>query len=131
MAFINKYASIATKSELDIFTVPPTQISIDSSQTNIYRPISTITDNSPIEFCVPASGSEYFDPSHTQLYVLVKVVKANGSNLANDDNVAPVNNWLHSMFSQVDIGLNQKNTTSSANLYNYRAYIENLLSYGM
>lgn len=130
MAFINKHVGIATKSELDIFTVPPTQISIASSQTNTYRPVSSISNDSPIEFIIPASGLEYLDPSHTQLYVLVKVVKEDGSNLEEADNVAPVNNWLHSMFSQVDIILNQKNASSSANLYNYRAYLETLLSYG-
>lgn len=130
MAFLNKHGSIATKSELDLFTVPPTQISIDGGQNNIYRPVSTVTENAPIEFFVTASGSEYFDPSHTQLYVLVKVVKADGTNLAAADNVAPVNNWLHSMFSEVDITLNHKNITSASNLYYYRAYIENLLSYG-
>ena len=42
--------------------------------------------------------------------------------------MAPANNWLHSLFSQVDIYLN--GTTPSTNMYPYHAYIETLLSYG-
>ena len=44
--------------------------------------------------------------------------------------MTPVNNFLHSMFSQVDVALNQKAVSSSTNGYNYRAYIETLLNYG-
>lgn len=130
MAFLNKYETITAKSELDLFTVPSTQISIESGQIKDYRPISSILPDCPIEFNVPHSGSEYIDQSHTQLYILAKVTKEDGTDLTNTDNVAPINNWLHSMFSQVEIILNQKNASSSANLYHYRAYIETLLSYG-
>ena len=47
-----------------------------------------------------------------------------------DDPVAPVNNWLHALFSQVDVYLNGTLVTPSTNTYAYRAYIETLLSYG-
>jgi hypothetical protein len=40
-----------------------------------------------------------------------------------------VNNFLHSLFSQVDVSLNGTMITSSTNTYAYRAYIETLLSY--
>lgn len=43
--------------------------------------------------------------------------------------VAPVNNWFHSLFSHVDVYLNQKCITPPSNHYGYRAYIENLLNY--
>ena len=44
--------------------------------------------------------------------------------------MAPVNNWLHSLFSQVDVYLSGTLVTPSTNTYPYRAYIETLLSYG-
>ena len=46
------------------------------------------------------------------------------------DPVGPVNNWLHSLFSQVDVYLNGTLLTPSTNTYAYRSYIETLLSYG-
>ena len=42
----------------------------------------------------------------------------------------PVNNWLHSLFSQVDVYLNGTLVTPSTNTYAYRAYTETLLRYG-
>ena len=50
------------------------------------------------------------------------MTRANGDDLDLADPVGPVNNWLHSLFTQVDVYLN--------NTYAYRAYIETLLSYG-
>ena len=46
--------------------------------------------------------------------------------------MAPVNNFLHSMFSSVDLYLNNNNNkliSRKSDTYPYRAYIENLLSY--
>ena len=44
--------------------------------------------------------------------------------------VGPVNNWLHSLFDQVDVYLNGTLVTPSANTYVYRVYIVTLLSDG-
>ena len=41
-----------------------------------------------------------------------------------------MNNWAHSLFSQIDVSINGKIVSSSLNTYAYRAYIELLLSFG-
>lgn len=133
MAFLNLHKTATTKSELDIFAVPPTQNSVESGQMQCYRPFSTLSDNSPIEFLVPGHGDEYIDLTHTMIYITAKInIKdsANEKSASDEANVAPINNWLHSMFSQVDIYLNQKCITPPSNCYNYRSYVENLLNYG-
>ena len=43
--------------------------------------------------------------------------------------VAPVNNFLHSLFKQVDVYLNGKQVTPAMGTYPYRSYIETLLNY--
>ena len=58
------------------------------------------------------------------------MTRANGDDLDFVDPVGPVNNWLHSLFSQVDVYPNGTLVTPSTNTYAYRAYIETLLSYG-
>ena len=58
------------------------------------------------------------------------MTRANGDDLDLADPVGPVNNWLHSLFSQVDVYLNGTLVTPSTNTYAYRAYIETLLGYG-
>ena len=129
------------KSELELFSVPPTQTAIESSQWVEYRPITSLSDSSPIEFVITGSGEEYLDLSETYLQVTAKIVKTDGGNLGqtsdaagtvtgDDANVGPVNLWLHSLFSQVDVSLNERLVTPSMNTYPYRAYLETLLSYG-
>ena len=44
--------------------------------------------------------------------------------------MAPVNNYFHSMFSSIDLYLNNKLVTSNMDTYPYRAYLENLFSFG-
>ena len=95
-----------------------------------YHPITTVTDGSPVEFDVSGTGDDYIDFANTMLFVKVKVVRLNGNNIAADAVVGPVNLFLHSLFSQVDISLNGSLITSSTNTYPYRAMLETLLSYG-
>jgi hypothetical protein len=130
MAFIHEGSCECTKSELDLFSVPPTQTSIDSGTFVEYRPISTITDGAPIEFDISSSGDDYIDFANSFIHVKVKIQNANGTDLTDGETVGPVNNLLHSLFSQVDISLNGTLITNSTNTYPYRAYIEDLLSYG-
>ena len=118
------------KSELDIFTVPPTQTSIETGNWVEYNPIATLDDGSSIEFSVSGSGQDYLDAANTQLYVKAKITQADGAVLANDAAVGPINLFLHSLFSDVEVSLNETPVTSSNNTYAYRAYIETLLSYG-
>ena len=96
-----------------------------------YHPVTTVTDGSLIEFAVSGSGDDYVDFANTMLHVKAKVTHGNDTDLAADSAVGPVNLFLHSLFSQVDISLNGTLITSSTNNYPYRAMIETLLSYGM
>lgn len=44
--------------------------------------------------------------------------------------MGPTNLFLHSLFSQVDVSLNERLISSSTNTYAYRAMLETLLNYG-
>lgn len=127
MAFINNHTSSAAKTELDLFAVPPTQNSIENGSMQCYRPISSLSENSaPIEFLVSGGGDEYIDLAHTAIHIVAEITSAK---MDEDDRaISCANNLLHSLFSQVDIFLNQKCVTPP-NHYSYRAYIENLLNY--
>ena len=59
-----------------------------------------------------------------------KITKANGTASDAETKVGPVNLFLHSLFSQVDISLNERLISPSTNTYPYRAMIETLLNYG-
>ncbi|KAF4528492.1 hypothetical protein B566_EDAN016896 [Ephemera danica] len=102
-------------SELDISLLPETQCSVESADYVYYKPISSLENNSPIKFLIPASGDEYIDVGDTFLHVVALIRKSDGTAFAAADTVGPVNNFLHSMFSDV--------------CYPYRAYLETLFNY--
>jgi hypothetical protein len=129
MAFVSECSHECAIEQCDLFTVAPTQTSIESSTDVEYRPISSLNDSPNIDFEINGSGGEYLDLSRSYLHVKAKVTQTNGADLPNDDDVAPVNNFLHSMFSQVDISLNGTQISASTNTYAYRAIIETLLSF--
>jgi hypothetical protein len=119
MAFIHEGSCECAKSKLDLFSVPSTQVSVDSGMFVEYHPISSLTDGAPIEFEVSSSGDDCIDFANSYLYMRAKITRANGNNLENDDTVCPVNNFLHSLFSQVYISLNGTQMTNSTNAYPY------------
>lgn len=134
MAFINQASTMNVKSELDIFTTLPIQTTVESGALQSYRPITSLSNAGPIEFVVSGSSNdEYLDLGrvfiHVQARITVPIPLPQGGVAGVAPVVGPTNNWLHSMFSQVDVYLNQKCVTPPTNCYNYRAYIENLLNY--
>ena len=130
MSFIHKNSSFCAKSELDLFSVPPTQLSIDKNVTVEYRPTTPLTGNGPLEFHIDGCD-DFTDLSETYLYVKVQIVNSDDKPLDENDVVAPSNLFLHSLFSKVEVRLNGHQVCSMNNyVYPYRAMLETLLSYG-
>ncbi|KAL6433571.1 hypothetical protein ACFW04_006573 [Cataglyphis niger] len=123
MSFLHTHSSEYLKSELDLFSLPPTQTSIESSQWIHYKPVTLLSDDSPIEFVVPGHGEEYLNFTHTMLSLRVRVETASA------ENVSPVNHLLYSIFNQIDVYFNQKLVSPPNNTYAYRVYIEAFLNY--
>lgn len=130
MALLLKDSPECAKSELNLFTLPPTQTVIERGRWVEFHPIANITDGGPIEFNISGSGEDYLDLSHTRLHVRAKIVKADDKPLTDEDVVGPVNLFFHSLFSQVDVSMNERVISSSSNTYPYRAIIETLLNHG-
>ena len=88
-----------------------------------------LTSTGPIEFTVSAENSNYIDLTNSFLYVhaimtIETGVKAEGVETTHECN------FLQTLWSQIDVYLNGLLVTQSNNNYPYRAYIENLLSFG-
>ena len=108
MALIHPLSSDCVKNELDLFSVPSTQTSIEEGRWLEMGPITPVgNDSDTIEFNIPASVCEYIDLSSCYIRVKAKVVKTSGDTLTgpptvNDDppadNVAP-----HKPFSACSI----------------------------
>jgi len=116
-------------SEFHIFARKVVQLAIHETHVVHYKPIASV-DQNDLEFLIPADYDTYIDPD-IKLYVKGKLTKADGSALDASDHTAGANNFLHSLFSQCSFVLNGVNITQSVDLYNYRAILETLLSYGV
>ncbi|XP_041361916.1 uncharacterized protein F54H12.2-like [Gigantopelta aegis] len=97
----------ASASELDLFEPPSTFTAVQKIYYVDTRPTSQITtDSSPVKFNISGQGIDYIDLKRSKLHVKAKIVKADGTSLDKNEHVAPVNNWLHSLWSQIDVVLN-------------------------
>ena len=126
-AFVHKQSCEGVNSELDLFVVPPTQTSIEDGRWVEHQHLTSLDSGGPIEFRIPGTGDAYLYRANTYLFIRDKVVLGVGTDLAP---VTPVNNWLHSLFSQVDVYLNDTLVTPSSTTYPFRAYVDTVLSYG-
>ncbi|XP_071492416.1 uncharacterized protein F54H12.2-like [Diadema antillarum] len=130
MEKLHKLSCDCSKSEIDLFSIPPTQTTIEQGKWVEFFPVTSIADATPIQFHLQSSPEEYTDLSQTLLHLKAKVVNADGTALTDESSVAPVNLFLHSLFSEVDVMFNDTLITPSTNTYPYRAMFENLLTYG-
>lgn len=131
MVFLHALSTECLKSELELFTFPPTQVAIEGGEFVHYKAISSLSDNAPLEFVVPGHGEAYLDLAHTMLSLKVSMQKTGTKEAEELEKMAgPTNNFMHSMFSSCDIFFNQKPVSPANNAYAYRAYFETLLNYG-
>lgn len=116
---------------LDLFSKRPIQTDIEEvSYVNYYPLVNPNGSSGPIEFFIPGNMLYYLDLKDASLAVQVKVLKKPGEDLTAADNVAPVNNWLHSLFSDITLTMNDTVVEGGTHLYPYKAYLTNLLMYG-
>lgn len=116
-------------SEFNYFEALPTQSSYVSNFQQDFHPCTTLNHLSPIVFDIPGADNLYINLSKTLLQLSVVIRKPDGTAVA-DSKAAPVNLPLHSLFSNVELRINNTICSDQNNFYGYRAYLESLLSYG-
>ena len=90
-------SKLQVNQELLIFDPPLVSSGVESVQYVSYLPTGQLSDDGPIEFVVPNTSPMYMDLSRTTLCVKAKVVKNDGSDLAQADIVTPTNLFMHSV----------------------------------
>ena len=71
-----------------------------------FHPLSSLSPSASTEFVISEGGTERLDVKDTYLHARAKVTQADGTSLAAGVDVASVNGWLHTLFSQVGVSLN-------------------------
>ena len=124
------------KSELDLFSLPPTQTAVESGIWDTIQPNSGFDKNPVVEFRIPGDSLYYLDLSQTELYVKIKIHGVANNEQKSEDMliktyspVIPVNNFLHSLFQDITIRFNSTIVEQTQSMYPYRAYLEDTLNY--
>lgn len=120
-----------SKSELALFLERPTQTDIEDSYLAKVHPLTNVQGSSgPIEFHIRGSERDYIDMDNTFLCLRTKVKLTNGNDLPDNARIAPANNWMHTLFSDITCHLGDTQIEGGSHLYPYKAYLTNLLLYG-
>ena len=115
------------KSETDIFTPPTRVVSTQSCTFFDYHPLSSPSSSGPITFSIPGNDVHYLDMASLQLHLRLKIQSGQADIATEAPPIEPVNNFLHTMFEQVTMHLNETQITPTSTLYPYRAFIESCL----
>jgi hypothetical protein len=119
-----------TKSELDLLLTPETQTAVINGKWIEIKNQGTLDGDGPIMFHVAGDGEKYLDLANSYVYFQVQLLDGKTYKpIVPAANISTTNLFLHSMFSQLEIMLNDTLITQSTNIYPYRAMIETLLNY--
>ena len=117
------------KSELDLFSVPPTQTSVIESSWDCIYPHPNFKNATQIRFDIAGSNSHYLNLAETELHMKCSITGGTAG-IGATDKISVVNNFMHSLFEQVQVYINNTPVENTNKLYQYKAYLENLLCYG-
>lgn len=71
-------------------------------------PVGSVQTSDTIDSVCGANPDVYTDLANSFIHVRAKITKPNDANLECGRHVGPVNLWLHSLFSKVEVFLNNK-----------------------
>jgi len=82
MSLLHNLSKPAIRGSVDLFSLPATDTTTDYSIYGDYQPTVNIQDsNSKIDFQIPGNSMHYLDLSDSFIYVKLKVVNLDGTNL--------------------------------------------------
>ncbi len=120
-----------TKSELDLFSVPLTQTSIEEGFYDDLPPQSGFESSQTVRFDISGDSAHYLNLAETEIHITGKIVKKanHEEGFADTVKLGVVNNFLSSLFKQATVSVNNVPTENTQTEYAHRAYFENLISF--
>ena len=114
--------SVAVQSpRLNLFDIPSTDYTLVESR---YVPINPFTTGiHPIDFQIDPQD-DFIDMSKSYFEGELQLKLDNAGNIANDTLVTICNNFIHSLFKQINVRLNGTLISSQTDTYHHKAYID-------
>ena len=104
----------------------------DSVEVQSFFPKNSLSNAKKIEFYLPRfTGPNLYIPKEMYLKVDLELCKADGSAPDSTSNVAPINNVLHSLFSECRVYLEDYLVNDNNENYAFKAFMIDTLSFDM
>lgn len=130
MSLINEDSGVVSHPLLDLFEQYPVQVGIESTKIYRYTPYAQLNSGSNYEIKIASCANEFIplDQVKLRLRLRVKLAKSDGTAVVAGDweKVSVVNNFLHSLWSQIDVKMGDTPLTSSLQTYPYLAYLQTI-----
>ena len=120
-------------SKFNLFEDLEIETGVSKIYTQTFHPISTTDSKGPFIFEIPADPEKFTDAESFLLLGRMRIRARSGgviTNLPSDENVSTVNNIFNSLWSSINVQLNDTEITDpSSRWYAFKSYFENHLSY--
>ena len=140
MSLVDHYSIIGSKTELALFSVPPTQVAVERGFNDEIQLANSCNSEGPWEFRIPPDIN-YIDARHNYIVVTLKIVKVDGSSITPavpdvgeaaqpHDLIGPINCLGKTFFRNVRVFISGRQVYDANNLYAYRTFLETELNHG-
>ncbi|MEL6930968.1 MAG: hypothetical protein AAFO95_20430, partial [Cyanobacteria bacterium J06600_6] len=116
-------------SALCIFDQPAVQTDIVKNILTDYFPLTSVSTSGPIEFYIPGSSEEYIDVNDINIYILAKVIKADGSAIDVADKVGLNNLPIATLFQDVSLMVGETQIEGGQMCYPYLGYFSTVMQF--
>ena len=123
----HEHSAECSLSPLEWFCIPPTQTAVEKTYGVDYQPLTSIRDDALIEFYIPAITEDYLDLKNTRIHVTCHIIKRTGADCADADIVAPINDLCNSLWSNVELFLNDRLISHSNNTHEFTSMVSHLI----
>jgi hypothetical protein len=113
----------------DIFSSVSKEVSMIDGVSIAYRPTS-LTNNGPYTFIINSQGNQFLQRNSARFWIRAKITKADGTDIGDDAEIAPVCGFAGSFIDKIDVMLDNVEISGLSNVHmNLKYYIETMLSY--
>ena len=117
-------------SSLCLFDKPAVQTDFIDNTVSDYYPLSNVSAGGPFEFVIPGSADQYIDVNNIQIYILAKVLKADGSKIDTATDKVGLNNLpISTLFQDVSLVIEDKQIEGGQMCYPYLGYFNSVMQY--
>lgn len=112
-----------SKSELDLFSIPPTQTSVEEGFFDDLPAQANFDSSSTIRIDITGDSGHYINLAETEIHISGYFCKKGDTEIANTTKIGIVNNLLGSLFKQAEISINNKTVENTNSTLPFRDYI--------